>query len=314
MSLLNKAKMQRAFDAVSVVWNNALKSVTATWTEWAGSVQSETETEYYNWAELLVQIREWIGDRVIGNVKGEEWAVKNRPFEGTFSLKIDDINNDRLGMLKTKTEDLLAAAKFHPENLLMDAVELAFTANCFDGQIFFDTDHPTLVGDGTTFSNLSTDPFSYDALLAADKHRFTLKNAQGNRLQLEPESILIGSKYIHKAEEIYAAEKKPGSLSDVNQLKGKYKPVLCSKFEGAKEEYWAVTYKIPASSLRAFLYQGRTEPEIYTSAIEGSSNFGLPSKDPISFMKNEVYFGTDFQGAATFTLPVLARASTGTGA
>lgn len=312
--LLNKTKLQNAFIAVKTAWDGALKTITESWREWADGVTSETETEYYNWTELLVQIREWIGDRVIGNIKGEEWAVKNRHYEGTYGLKISDINDEKFGMLPRKTQELLAAARLHPENLLFDAVELAFTANAFDGQIFFDTDHPALMGDGTTYSNLVTDPFSYDALLSRAKHRFTMKNAQGNRLALEADAVLVGSKFINDAEKYYTAEKKPGTMNDPNQLKGMFKPVYCPKFEGAKEEYWVLTFKIAGSNLRAFIYQERMVAEIYCSAIEGSSNFGLPSKDAIQFFKDEVLFGTDFWGAATFTLPVLAVGSTGTGA
>lgn len=312
--LLNKSKLQNAFISVKTAWDGALKALAPTWREWADAVTSDTETEYYNWTELLVAIREWIGDRVIGNVKGEEWAVKNKPYEGTFSLKVTDINNEKFGLLPKKTGDLLAAASQHPENLLFDAVELGYTGLCFDGQYFFDTDHPALAGDGTTYSNLSTDPFSYDALITAELHKFLMKNAQGNRLDLEADAVLVGSKYIHMAEKFYTAEIKPGTMNEPNQLKGKFKPVYCPKFESAKAEYWAATFKIRGSSLRAFMYQGRTEPEIYCTAMEGNSNFGVPSKDPIQFMKDEVLFGTDFQGAATYTLPVLARGSTGTGA
>ncbi len=311
--LINKSKLSQAFIAVQAAWDGALGSIKESWRDWADSVTSETETEYYNWTELLVQIREWVGDRVIGNVSGEVWSVKNRKYEGTFSLKVDDINNDRLGMLAKKSQDLLAAAVLHPQNLLFESVELGYTGVCFDGQYFFDTDHPSLTGDGTTYSNLVTDVFSYDAQLASEKHRWTMKNAQGNMFQLEPDAVLVGSKYIHMAEKHFTSEMKPGTASDPNQLKGKFKPVYCPKFEGAKAEYWAVTFKLPGSSLRAFMYQGRTQPEVYTSAINGDSNFGLPSKDAVQFMKDEVYFGTDFMGAATYTLPVLARGSTGTG-
>ena len=310
--LILKNKLQNAFIAVKTAWDGALKTVKESWRDWADGVNSDTETEYYNWTELLVTIREWIGDRVIGNIQGNEWSVKNRHYEGSFGLKVSDINDEKFGMLPRKTQELLAAARLHPENLLFDAVDGAFAGLCFDGQFFFDTDHPTL-DQASTYSNLYTDPFSYDAMLLRSNHMFLMRNAQGNRLVLEPDAILVGSKYIHMARNFFDAEKKPGTMNDPNQLKGQFKPVYCPKFEGSEAEYWVLTFKIPGSNLRAFLYQERTMADIYCTAMNDGGSFGVPGKDAIEFLKDEVYFGTDFWGAATHTLPVLACASTGTG-
>lgn len=314
MPLLNKVKLSAAFDTASAVFGNALKSAQATWREWAGSLSSDTSTESYHWVELLVAIREWIGERVINAAKGEKWVVENKPYEGTYGLDIDDINDDKLGMLKPLTDSLAGAASYHPENLLGQVALLGFSTVCYDGQYFFDSDHPSLSGDGTTFSNLGTDLFDYDAVLAGDKKRFTLTNAQGNRIPLEPLAMLVGSKYIHKAQEFYDALVKPGTQADVNQLKGKYKPFYCSEFEGSDEEKWALLFQIPGNSIRALMYQERTTPQLVCTAMNNVSNDqGVPGQDMLQFMEKKVLFGTDFRGRATFTLPQLAFASNGTG-
>ncbi len=315
MPLLNKNKLAAAFDTAQAAWNNALKTVQATWREWAGSLTSDTSSESYHWVELLVVIREWIGERVINSAKGEKWVVENKPYEGTYGLEVDDINDDKLGMLKPLTDSLAAAASYHPENLLSEVALLGFSKPCYDGQNFFDTDHPSLAGDGTTYSNLSTDPFGYDALLAADKQRFTMRNAQGNRIPLEPLAVLVGSKYIHQAQSFFEALIKPGTLNDVNALKGKYKPVLCDRFEGDYAEFFCVLFQLPGNSLRAFIYQERSMPALVCTAMNNVSNEqGVPGQDYLQFMEKKVLFGTDFRGRATFTLPVLAYGSTGTGA
>lgn len=313
--LLNKSKLAAAFDTAKAAWNNALKSAQATWKEWAGSLTSDTSSESYHWADLLVVIRKWVGPRVIGNAKGQKWVVENEPYEGTFGLDGQDINDDKLGLLKPQTDSLAAAASYHPENILAAVVLAGFSTACYDGQYFFDTDHPSLADDGTTFSNLSTDPFSYDAMLTGDKQRFTMKNAQGNRIPLEPLAVLTGSKYIHKAQDFFDATIKPGTMNDVNQLKGKYKPFLCDQFEGAYEEYFVLLFQIPGNAIRAFMYQERSTPELVCTAMNMVGNdLGIPGQDVLQFMEDKVLFGTDFRGAGTFTLPVLAYGSTGTGA
>ncbi|MEO8531360.1 MAG: Mu-like prophage major head subunit gpT family protein, partial [Deltaproteobacteria bacterium] len=40
-------------------------------------------------------------------------------------------------------------ARMHPDEIVFALLRAGFTTNCFDGQFFFDTDHPTTLSDGT---------------------------------------------------------------------------------------------------------------------------------------------------------------------
>lgn len=314
MSLLSREKLNSVFDAVRAEWERLRTAITATFREWALVLPSTTKSETYIWTDLLARIREWIGERVIGNIKAQDWTVKNRKFEGTFSLDVDDIEDDRLGTLIIKTQDLYAAALFHPEHLLEEVALAGFTTLCFDGQYFFDDDHPSLTADGTTVSNITTDPLTYDAARKAVNEFFPMiQGGTGDPLAIEPYAIMVGPSLLGTAESLYNDEKKPNSLTEANQLRNRLKPVLNRRMVGAYANYWIVLARFRGAALTPFIYQERKEPELKTTMIDVAAMQGVDAQDVIQFMKDAVLFGTKHRGNATFTFWVLAYGSTGTG-
>ena len=49
-------------------------------------VKSTTATEEYGWLGQTTGFREWIGDRVIQNLKQHGYSIKNRTFENTVGV------------------------------------------------------------------------------------------------------------------------------------------------------------------------------------------------------------------------------------
>jgi phage major head subunit gpT-like protein len=49
------------------------------------------------------------------------------------------------------------AAAALPQQMVFDQLKAGFSTNCWDGQFFFDTDHPILLADGTTGTYANTD-------------------------------------------------------------------------------------------------------------------------------------------------------------
>ena len=113
-------------------------------------VPSTTREEEYGWLKDIPQIREWFGDRVINALADDGYKIKNRKFELTIGVKGDDINDDRVGIyaprFKMMGDDV---ARFPNRIVFGELVKGGFTTNCFDGQYFFDTDHPYIKADGT---------------------------------------------------------------------------------------------------------------------------------------------------------------------
>lgn len=56
--------------------------------------------------------------------------------------KREDIADDRLGVFKPMFAEMGQSARRHPDELIFDLLKSGFTTACFDGQNFFDADHP----------------------------------------------------------------------------------------------------------------------------------------------------------------------------
>ena len=64
----------------------------------------------------------------------------------TIGVARDDIEDDTYGTYSPLFQELGRAAAVHPTELIYAALKVGFTTPCFDGQYFFDTDHPDEAG------------------------------------------------------------------------------------------------------------------------------------------------------------------------
>lgn len=116
------------------------------WNQVATRVPSSARSEKYSWLGQWPKIREWIGDRVLRELSGHEYSITNKRFESTVQVNADDIKDDQLGMYAPMFEELGRAVSVFPDELIFALLALGHVTKCYDGQYFFDTDHP--VGDG----------------------------------------------------------------------------------------------------------------------------------------------------------------------
>ena len=117
----------------------------------ANELMSGTAAEVYAWLKQFPQMKEWVGERIVENVEQQGQTVKNRDFELTIGVDRNHIQDDQYGVYGQLFSGMGAAAAGHQAELVFAQLKDGFTNTCFDGQSFFDADHP--VGDGTT-SNL----------------------------------------------------------------------------------------------------------------------------------------------------------------
>lgn len=152
---------QATLDALRVGYNTAFKNglglATPQKDKVAMTIRSSTAENRYGWLNQLPGMREWIGARVIQNLSESGYAILNKHFEETVGVDRNDIEDDNLGQYQMLMTRLGEAAAAFPEQLVWDALKNGFATNCFDGQFFFDTDHPIVLADGTTGTYANTD-------------------------------------------------------------------------------------------------------------------------------------------------------------
>jgi len=118
----------------------------------ASTVPSSTKTNEYSWLGELPGMREWIGDRQVNQLKGHGYSIDNKDFEHTVEVRRTDIEDDNIGQYNMRfTAQGLACAR-HPEQLVWGALANGHNNLCYDGQYFFDTDHPVIDVNGVTQS------------------------------------------------------------------------------------------------------------------------------------------------------------------
>lgn len=121
----------------------------------ATTVKASQKEQRYGWIGKLPRIREWVGPRVVQNISESDYSIKEKKFELTIGVDKDDIETDNLGLYTTLFEGIGEATVLDPEQLLWDVLKAGFATNCYDGQFFFDTDHPVLDADGVTMLSVA---------------------------------------------------------------------------------------------------------------------------------------------------------------
>lgn len=150
MAAINHALLASLFTGFKASFQGGLTSVAPTWDKIATRVPSTSKSNTYGWMNQVPRFSEWTGQRVLANIATSGYQIVNKDFEATVSVKSTDIEDDELGnyaMLFAELGD--AAAKF-PDELVFALLAAGSSTLCYDGQYFFDVDHPVYPNtDGT---------------------------------------------------------------------------------------------------------------------------------------------------------------------
>jgi len=150
--IVNADSIALAFKGFQTVFTDALMETPTNADKIAMTVPSTSRDETYGWLGMFPAQREWIGPRQIKNLEAHGFTIKNRKFESTIEISRDDISDDRLGIYKPMFSEMGQATRRHPEELIFGLLASGFATNCYDGQFFFDVDHPVTDADGAVQS------------------------------------------------------------------------------------------------------------------------------------------------------------------
>jgi phage major head subunit gpT-like protein len=154
--IINAAALQAVAQSFSTIFNEAFTGAPSQWELVAMLVNSTSAEEHYPWLGDVPTMREWIGDRVIKDLAAFDYTIKNRDWEATLEVDRNDIDDDKVGLYRPKIQTQGDAAKRHRDLLVFALLKAGFTELCYDGQYFFDDDHPVYDDKGgviTTISN-----------------------------------------------------------------------------------------------------------------------------------------------------------------
>ena len=140
--------------SLSAAFTKGLAGVTPQYLRIATEVPSSSASNTYSWLSDLPEIKEWIGERQLAVLSQQGYTVTNRTWESSIRVKRETIEDDQLGQFSIIASGFGRKIGVFPDTLAFKLLSEGFSSLCFDGQYFFDTDHPMA---GGTYSNIVGD-------------------------------------------------------------------------------------------------------------------------------------------------------------
>jgi phage major head subunit gpT-like protein len=161
MAIITAGLLTALFTGFNTNFQGALDTVPSELSKIATVINSTTASNTYGWLGQFPAFREWIGDRVIKDMAAHGYSITNKSYESTIGVKRTDIEDDNLGIYTPLFAEMGRAAGIYPDEHIFALLKQGISTLCFDGQNFFDTDHPVypnVDGTGTAVptSNLLT--------------------------------------------------------------------------------------------------------------------------------------------------------------
>lgn len=207
---ITPANINAYFTRLQFGFQGAMESVPTFWNQVATEFPSDTEQNLYPFLSMIPGLREWVGPRVMNNIAARAFTVVNKHWEDSFAIDINKFKDDTYGFYSQALPMLAQQVAEWRDRRIAQKVELGTTEVCWDGQFFFDTDHPVdpdNSGAGTNSNKLVA--AGYDIAVAdplvpfADaKAKMALwKREDGQQIGVIPDTIMV-----HPNEEKYALQ------------------------------------------------------------------------------------------------------------
>lgn len=300
--LVNKSNLSNVFIALSVLFNNAFKAVESQWDKMAMKVPSTTKTNDYKWLSKIPKMRKWIGDKQVDSLSAHKYSIENDDFEVTVAVDRNDIEDDQLGIYSPQAQMAGESAAQLPDEIVADLINGGFANTCFDGQYFFDTDHP--VGDttasnkGTVALSAATQAAAIASLGAARTAMRKFKDEHGRPLGIRP-NLLVVPPALEDIANVLAMNEK---LDDgkPNPFKGTVEVLVLDRATSDTAWFLLDTTK----PVKPFIYQERKAP-VFVQQTD-------PEADDV-FNRKEYKFGAEARAAGGYAFWQLGYGSTGAG-
>jgi phage major head subunit gpT-like protein len=159
MAIVTPALITSLRTGFSDAFRKALGDTSTDYQKVATVVPSGAAGNTYGWLGQFPKLREWIGDRVVKDMAAQAYQVQNKLYESTVGVKRTDIEDDNVGIYAPLFSEMGRAAMSHADELVFALLKAGASNLCYDGQNFFDTDHPVYdnvdgTGSAETVSNM----------------------------------------------------------------------------------------------------------------------------------------------------------------
>ena len=142
----------------NAAFTQGLGAITPQWDKIATKVPSSGSSEAYGWIKDLPGIEEWLSDRMLVELGSNGYQIINKNYEASIKIKRTDLADDLIGKYSVLASAWGRESALFPDKNCYGLLAAGFSTLCFDGQNYFDSDHPLETTPATTYSNVVGDP------------------------------------------------------------------------------------------------------------------------------------------------------------
>lgn len=299
--LVNKSSLSAIFTGLKTIFNTRLKESSNDWQKTAMEVPSTTKGEDHVWLSRFPKMRKWIGEKQVKNIEAGKYYKANEDWETTIAVKRNDIEDDTLGIYNTQVQMAGESAAELPDIIIDDLKNKAFAEVCWDGQYYYDTDHPvgntTVSNKGTAALSAATPAAALASYGAARTAIMSFKDEEGIPLRLVPDVLEVGPALESVARKLCYADKLDDNSP--NPYKGTAEVIVNPGITSTTQWMLHVTKK---ASVKPFIIQMRKKPVFVSQTSEENDDV---------FMKAEYKFGAEARATGLYGFWQLSYGSTG---
>lgn len=303
--IVNRANIEAVFINLKTVFNKAFDAAPSLWEKTTMKIPSTGSQNDYSWFGRFVKMRKWLGEKTFRKLAAHKYTVVNDDWEATVEVDRNDIDDENLGIYSPMAQDAGFSAKQLPDEIDADLKNNAFTQKCYDGQYFYDTDHPVTDanGDESSVSNKGTAALSAATKAAAAASYgvarlaiMSMKDDEGRPLGLVP-NLLEGGPTLEATMRLICESDK---LEDdkPNPYKGTATYIVNPRLTSTTQ--WML--HCTTQPMKPFVYQERKAP-VFVKQTD-------PEADDV-FNRKKYKFGAEARAAGGYGLYQLSYGSTG---
>lgn len=300
--IVNRDTLTNIFINLKTTFNKAFEAAPSDWMKTAMLVPSGSSQNDYTWLSMFPRMRKWIGEKAVKALAAFKYTLVNDDWEATVEVNRNDIEDDNLGIYAPQAQMAGFSARQLPDEIVADLKNNAFTSNCYDGQFFYDTDHP--VGAGTASNKLTvalsaaTQAAAAASYGAARTAIMSFTDDEGRPLALIPDTLEVPPALEATGKLLLESDK----LADdtPNPYKGTAKLLVNPRLTSSTAWFLHVT----SMPVKPFVYQERKKP-VFVSQTD-------PQADDV-FMRKMFKFGAEARAAGGYAFWQMSFGSTGAG-
>lgn len=300
--LVNAQNLTAVFINLKTIFNKAFEAAPSQWQETTMLVPSGSSQNDYAWLSRFPRMRKWLGDKVIKSLAAFKYTIVNDDWETTVEVDRNDIEDDQIGIYAPMAQEAGFSSKQLPDEIDADLKNGAFAGTCYDGQYFYDTDHPvagaSVSNKGTAALSAATTAAAAASYGAARTAIMSITDDEGRPLALIPDVLEVPPALEATARLVCESDK----LTDQspNPWKGTARVLVNPRLTSTTAWFLHVTNR----PLKPFVFQQRKAPVFVSQTDMNADNV---------FMRKNYLFGAEARCAGGYGLWQMSYGSTGQG-